>query len=131
MKVSVLLWIDDMRNPHDPIWDKWIRERVMSEGFIAVHWVKKYDEFVSWIERNGLPHVICFDHDLSDIHIKKSTYKEKTGFDCAKWLTEYCMDKNLKLPIHLLQTSNPVGKKNIDDLLISFKKWQEEEKTHK
>ncbi|WP_350324738.1 cyclic-phosphate processing receiver domain-containing protein [Empedobacter falsenii] len=37
-----------------------------------------YDDFVNYINRNGLPDFISFDHDLG---------LRKTGYDCAKfWL---------------------------------------------
>lgn len=121
-----ILWLDDKRNPMEkhptekgtwislfsPIQDYWNCEIV---------WLKKYDEFVSWITENGLPDAICFDHDLSDIHISKSTYKEKTGYDCVKWLVEYCLDNNIKeLPKWSIQSSNPCGKDNINGHLLSF-----------
>lgn len=47
---------------------------------------------------------------------------EKTGYDCAKWLVEYCLDNNLKLPKWNIQSANPVGKDNINGLLLSFSK---------
>lgn len=119
----VLLWLDDKRNP----WEKdWIKFSPIKEP-IEIIWVKKYHEFVSWITEHGLPDAICFDHDLSDIHIKKSTYNEKTGMDCAKWLVEYCLDNKVKLPKYNIQSSNPAGKDNIDGLLKGFIKFQNTE----
>lgn len=53
------------------------------------------------IINHSLPDGICFDHDLGE---------EKTGYDCAKWLVDYCMDNNLKLPLYAIQSANPVGK---------------------
>ena len=46
--------------------------------------------------------------------------KEKTGFDCAKWLVDYCLDNNKSLPLYNIQSANPVGKSNIDSLLINY-----------
>lgn len=116
-----MLWLDDKRNPFEK---DWIKFSPIQEP-LEIIWVKKYHEFVSWITENGLPDAICFDHDLSDIHIKKSTYKELTGMDCAKWLVEYCLDNNVKLPKYNIQSSNPAGKDNIDGLLKGFKKFQD------
>ena len=111
-----LLWLDDIRNPHTADWLMyWAPSFADGEG--EVHWVKRYSEFVDWITENGLPDMICFDHDLSDIHCNKSTYKEKTGFTCAQWLVDYCIDNDKMIPDYRVQSANPVGRANIEGLL--------------
>lgn len=101
--------------------------------------VKNYDEFVSYIETNGLPNLISFDHDLADEHYtpsiywndynkskeyqEKQVYKEKTGLDCAKWLVEYCINNQQKLPQFLCHSQNPVGADNIMAYLNNFLKY--------
>ena len=50
-------------------------------------------------------------------------YVEKTGYDCAKWLVEYCIDNNKSLPKYAIQSANPVGKENINSLLMNFNKF--------
>jgi len=102
--------------------------------------VRSYNEFVAWIESNGLPVIISFDHDLADTHYTPEhlwvdynaskawqdaqVHVEKTGFECAKWLVEYCMDNKLPLPQYYCHSQNPVGKDNIIGLLNNFKKYQ-------
>lgn len=123
-----LLWLDDIRDPYE---NGWLIFSPIPQT--EVIWVKSYDEFTEWIINNGLPDGICFDHDLGlQNHIdrtKKGMSKRKsrplkqlefTGYDCAKWLVNYCMDNNHKLPKYNIQSSNPVGKENIDGLLKSF-----------
>lgn len=128
-----LLWLDDVR---DPMERDWLVFSPIERPFI-VTWVKSYDEFTEWIKKNGLPDGICFDHDLSDFQAMKSGYpemmdevawpeSEKTGMDCAKWLVEYCLDNNLKLPPYNIQSANPAGKENIDGLFKSFIKQIQE-----
>lgn len=101
--------------------------------------VTNYDEFVNYIQKNGLPDLISFDHDLADEHYtpaiywniyekskeyqEKQQYKEKTGLECAKWLIEYCIDNNQKIPNYLCHSQNPVGKDNILGLLDNFIKY--------
>src|SRR5690554_7456668 len=82
--------------------------RPIPEGFIGV---RSYAEFVTYIETNGLPDFISFDHDLG---------LEESGFDCAKWLVNYCLDKKIGLPEFTVHSQNPVGKKNIESLLNNF-----------
>lgn len=131
MKIKRLLWLDDSRNP---LTDDWLVFSPIERPF-DVFWVKSYDEFVSWIRKNGLPDAICFDHDLGKIVEEQAISKgipkkkarqmkqeEKTGMDCAKWLVEYCMDNKMNLPKWNCQSSNPGGRDNINGLLVSFMK---------
>jgi len=83
--------------------------RPIPQGFIGV---RSYAEFVTYIETNSLPDFISFDHDLG---------LQENGFDCAKWLVNYCLDNNKKLPDFTIHSQNPVGKKNIESLLNNFK----------
>jgi len=105
--MKVLLWLDDVRNPLE---NDWLVFSPISRPFECI-WVKSYKEFVKWIEVNGLPDGICFDHDLGE---------EESGYDCAKWLVEYCLDNNLSLPKWSMQSANPVGRDNINGLFLSF-----------
>jgi hypothetical protein len=128
-----LLWLDDARNPHEDDW--LVMAPIPRDQISEVIWVKSYQEFVDWIIHNGLPDGICFDHDLADEHYNPAMYsgveaynevaknfKEKTGMDCAKWLVEYCMDYNKKLPFFKSQSANPAGRENILGYLENYKK---------
>lgn len=119
--MKTLLWLDDVRDPHK---NDWLNFSPIHHPFRTV-WIKRYRDFVSYIEENGLPDAICFDHDLEDFHINKSTYIEKTGFDCAKWLVDYCIINDKPLPKWNVQSANPVGKDNINGLLNNFLKHYE------
>ena len=115
---KTLLWLDDLRPPDTIINGKtWVETFSPINQPYEVIWVKSYNEYVSWITENSLPDAICFDHDLG---WESQEIEEKTGMDCAKWLVEYCMDNNKKLPLYNIQSANPVGKDNIDGLLKSF-----------
>lgn len=81
------------------------------------HTVRNYEDFIDYIAtmyaENKLPAVISFDHDLGD--------EELSGYDCAKWLINFCIDTDSPLPTCLLHSMNPIGKANIESLLKSFK----------
>lgn len=133
-----LLWLDDIRDPFEVVdGNDWLVFSPIERPFECI-WVKSYTEFVNWIKENGLPDAICFDHDLGmEVAIKaretgmskrqsrKLKQLEKTGYDCAKWLVDYCMFKELRLPDWNIQSANRVGKENIDGLLKSFIKHGE------
>ncbi len=105
-----LLWLDDLRNPHDKGID-WLEYSPIGKE-VEVVWVKNASEFKNWILENGLPDAICFDHDLGD--------DSPSGYECAKWLVEYCLDNKFKPPLWACQSANPVGRENINCLLTSF-----------
>lgn len=112
------LYLDDKRNPK-------------TEGWIIL---RSYNEFVNWIKKNGLPDFISFDHDLSyehygmeskfDLTWQEYYYtqdREYTGYDCAKWLCEYCWDNGLPIPDWNVHSANTVGKQNIEFILKNYK----------
>jgi len=116
-----LLFLDDIRNPKE------VYQYTKQEVFQREDWhiVRNYQEFVDRILEKGLPEMISFDHDLADEHYPEPNsqeYIEKTGYDYAKWLVEYCMDHYLDLPEFCCHSMNPVGKQNIEGLLNNFKK---------
>jgi hypothetical protein len=116
-----LLFLDDIRYPIEAY------HYTKQDIFLRNDWhiVRSYKQFISWILEKGLPEMISFDHDLADEdYLKKDSLDltEKTGYDCAKWLIEYCMDNELDLPKFYSHSMNPVGKENILNLLENFKK---------
>jgi NAD+-processing family protein with receiver domain len=91
------LFLDDFRDPPDIAWDV----------------VRGYQEFVDYIEQNGVPDLISFDHDLGSF--ADNNYSEKTGLDCARFLIERgTLPK--KWYVH---STNLVGAKNIRVELIA------------
>lgn len=87
--------------------------------------VKSFAEFTNYIETHGCPDVISFDHDLGFEHyplaeqnpgekIPYDSYKEKTGYHCAKWLTAYGHSPQ-KCIVHSM---NVVGARNIAEHLL-------------
>jgi hypothetical protein len=134
--MKTYLFLDDIRNPEECV--NYMSSRIRNSNIYTTEkWgiVRTYDEFTKWITNFGLPDVISFDHDLADEHYDPSMYfvnyddvaksfKEKTGADCAKWLVNYCLDNNKKLPTFIVHSMNPVGTKNIMSYLSDFEKFQ-------
>ena len=133
--MSYVLFLDDERNPQDVTWARFPRDGVT---FVA----RNYEQFVDSIYNKGMPRFVCFDHDLADFHYQAMlkdneanrytafvpddegglnlTFdygKEKTGFDCAKWLVQYCIDNGLKFPPYVVHSMNPVGGQRIHDYI--------------
>ena len=108
-----LLWLDDLRDPLDKNAD-WLNYSPIGKE-VEVIWVKSTTEFQKWIMENGLPDGICFDHDLGEA--------TASGYDCAKWLVDYCLEREFLPPIWACQSANPVGRENINKLLLAFIKY--------
>lgn len=110
------LFLDDERDPCDVTWCD-IRRNY------HYNIVRTYYEFCNLIQSIGyLPDYISFDHDLADQHyghglnndeISYDRYTEKTGYDAAKWLVDYCIDNGFKFPDYDVHSMNPVGSNNI------------------
>ena len=99
------IWLDDCRMPEAPGMDKNL-----------VYWVRGYDGFVTMVE--GLKEnigkcKIYFDHDLGE---------EKDGYDCAKFLVNWCMENGYDVPDYSIQSANPVGRKNIESVFTTYEK---------
>ena len=94
--------------------------------------VRNYDEFVKYIEENGIPEMVSFDHDLADVHydvqdhIDEDYYDlctEKTGYHCAKWMIYHCIDNELDIPNRIIiHSMNGPGSLNIKSLFTTYKK---------
>lgn len=133
--MSYNLFLDDERQPKDV---KWI-------ALPLVNWriVRTYKDFVGVIKKDGLPSKISFDHDLADEHYSEYTriskrdgssdfkydkMREKTGYDAAKWLVDYCIEWDKDLPECFIHTLNPIGGLNIKSILENYRKYRESEK---
>lgn len=109
-RLKTLIWLDDLRDPADFRMD-WLAFSPIGRE-VEVVWLKDYFQFRNWIKQNGLPDGICFDHDLGE--------DTPSGYECAKWLVNYCLDNKLSPPVWSSQSANPVGKANINRLLRNF-----------
>jgi len=145
MKQPYNLFLDDIRMPKDA----WIyprrneQKQIISgqsleqiSGIPNDNWeiVRSYDQFVAMIEKNGIPDVVSFDHDLSEEHLDhyfdvtsktgKIHYDElkiKTGKHCAEFLVDKLKnlgdDVNIKTFVH---SANFWGAKEIRETLTSL-----------
>ena len=97
-------WLDDNR----PIPNNFI-EKLGKMNFEIVH-CYSYDAIKNWLET--LPQAeseiyISFDHDLG---------LGKTGYDVAKYIVE----NNINLKCYWIHSRNPVGERNIHELLRHY-----------
>lgn len=113
------IYLDDVRTPIESDWIV----------------VRNYDDFVAKVNEIGLENIetISLDHDLDPsamIEWSKNTFatytinydniKEKTGFDCAKWLIKRWEEGNpvVKVVIH---SANAIGSANMMGVINHYK----------
>jgi hypothetical protein len=117
------LFLDDFRDPEDAF------QHMMLPVYLLEDWliVRNYDEFINVIQEKGIPEMISFDHDLADAHydnqvnIPYDEYQEKSGYHCAKWLIDYCIDNDKELPASIyIHSMNHAGSLNIKSLFQSY-----------
>ena len=124
--MKTALFLDDFREPLDVLEYSQYSDNLLD--YVLLNWniVTSYEEFTAFIKANGVPDIISFDHDLSEEHYSPlmyqdtksynalyKTFKDKTGFDAAKWLKRYIKRNNLSMPTIYCHSRNPIGKNNI------------------
>lgn len=109
---KTLVWLDDIRDPKSSDYLLRYAPQFYYDGGDVI-WLKNYHDFTEWIHENGVPDMVCFDHDLGE---------EKSGYDAAKFLIQWCFEGDLKLPDWNVQSANPVGVHNINQLMNNAKK---------
>lgn len=115
------LLLDDIRSPEDITWVK----------LPDVQWVivRSYNQFVYEIQTHGIPVFITFDHDLGLFDYidpqeieDDMIFFERNGYDCAKWLVNYCLEHKRKIPAYTVHSMNCIGKANIINYIENAKK---------
>jgi len=125
------IYLDDVRTPLDPDWIV----------------VRSYDEFVEKVKQLGIENIetVSLDHDLGDSAMQEyytnvspnyalnyANIKEKTGYDCAKWLIDFWLDSHdlesayirkapdIGFPTVYTHSANPIGSANIMGYINNF-----------
>jgi hypothetical protein len=128
------LFLDDDRNPVHCV--TYMQYRIGRKNFLYLEtdWVRcrNYRCCVSTIETMGLPDYVSFDHDLSNtIWSPEDVYDEgeKTGYECAKWMVNYCLDHKKDIPPFAVHSMNPSGAERIMSYLKQAESWTKKQNT--
>lgn len=111
MHFKSVLYLDDMRTPL----------------ILGIDVVRSYDEFVWYVQNKPIPEFISFDHDLAFEHypfeenrpglsIPYDTFKEKTGYHCARFIVE----NQIPMQYWAVHSFNVVGRVNIERVLRTY-----------
>ena len=94
---TILVFLDGYRLPSDVSWMKEDSRVYTFDEWIII---RDYEEFVSYIDTIGVPRVISFGYNLLS--------KDKTGYNCAEYLIEYCSRYDLMPPVQLCHSTNKI-----------------------
>jgi len=139
LKKRRCLFLDDMRRPRNAwLWDKKINLlsvcRIPEDKWEIV---RSYDQFVSWIDTNGIPDVVSFDNDLYDpmeidsedqkmhdlfMMINWEESEIKTGAHCAQYLVDKCKKLCKPIPEYYVHTANSAARPIIHKIMEDAKK---------
>lgn len=127
MEEKYNIYLDDIRTPLS-LNNEWV------DGIPEWTVVRSYNEFVEKINEIGLENIelISLDHDLdrtamlewhnnvvNNYTINYDNIKEKTGFDCAKWLVEE-WKKGKPVVKVVTHSANAIGSANIMGYINNF-----------
>lgn len=117
--MSNFVFLDDFKKPNNVSWIE-----LPNTGYW--HVVNSYNQFVDHINKYGIPDFVCYDHDLDDEHyvstdkIDYTSFKVKTGYDCAKFLIEKCKERGVKHPRYLIHSLGVLGTENINNIIRNY-----------
>ena len=139
---KIKIYLDDVRTPVNIVPEN----PDLYDGDWVV--VRSYEEFIGKIQEVGLENIgiISLDHDLGDTAMREyyenvspnytldySNIKEKTGYDCAKWLVDHYYDNyvtqesrfekkqsGIVFPVVYTHSANPIGSANIMGYINNF-----------
>lgn len=150
---KIKIYLDDVRTPVNTVPE--------NPDHYDGDWVvvRDYDEFIAKVQEVGLHNigVISLDHDLGETAMSEyynnvannytldyNNIKEKTGYDCAKWLVSHFYDTNpwweeanrfikkpetIPFPVVHTHSANPIGSANIMGYINNFLKNEAQPQT--
>jgi hypothetical protein len=125
VKLKTYLFLDDLREVQHAHLHDYRKTLTQVSGIPSFKWdiVRTYDDFVKWIDINGIPDVVSFDIDLdpySEVDKQDSMHcrgyydhnelDQKTGIHCAEYLVEKCKEFRKPLPEYYIHSANALGR---------------------
>ena len=112
------LFLDDERNPEDVTWIQYPDD---IEWYVFSRYTDFIFAYLNLYESSDLEStIVSFDHDIQDSNLLG---REVTGYDCLKFLVEFCIEKGVAIPKYYFHTMNPVGKSNMEHYHNNAKKF--------
>ncbi len=102
------LFLDDYRFPNQVFWV----DLPADKDWVIV---RRYYDFVKYIQENGSPSFCSLDHDLDRHNMPVESLPDPendgvnlgNGLDCVKWLGDYCTKTGAAFPEYVVHSTNP------------------------
>jgi len=113
------VFLDDVLNPEDVV-EKMVNSSY-SEKYQDSNWfvARSYQDFINIVTKNYFDEkvleYVSFGHDLSEENID-----EKTGYDCAVWLTAFAVELKQSFPDFDIHSRNAEGREKIMNYINKF-----------
>ena len=131
-----VLWLDDQRDPQKYLntkstsatfaRNKEFYDNLLKQYNVNFVWVKNLYQFKEYVENNGIPQFVSFDHDLNNRGGGEGLNDEQkainNGVNCAKWLVVYCKAMGQPLPKFYVHSANKKQGPEISKVLTSESK---------
>lgn len=120
---QLVIWLDDERDPTEPIWRKYIYDRTDVKDSIVLH-CKSYQSFLDCIQDVLVSSIqikaIFFDHDLGERY---------SGYDAINFVEPLFLSDKLNETQLFCQSMNPSGKFKINQTIANIQRyWYERTK---
>lgn len=115
----ICIFLDDERDPIDVTWIAY--PNTISQWIV----VRTYEQFIALVpplltDEADATLLFSFDHDLQD-YKSSGDGTERTGYDCIKFLVNFCLDTTMCMPLCAFHTKNVIGKVNMEQYYINAK----------
>lgn len=121
------LFLDDKRFPQNARIHDHDKALQQYSGIANFKWdiVRTYEDFVEYVEKNGIPDVVSFDNDLVDCEDPNISVEDlsemysmqgwenskyKMGAHCARWLCDLCVKIQHPLPTYYVHSANTAAR---------------------
>ena len=115
------LFVDDHRDPPENL-------------SMVFDTVRDFDGLKEWVEVNGIPNLVSFDHDLHAEHTSffyenggwgsppdpdQGCFVNPTGYELAEWLLRESVERGVHPRYMMVHSRNPLGSDRILSLLTA------------
>lgn len=128
--MSYNLFLDKIRNPDEVNWVELPKVNKPTQWTV----VRNPLDFKLRVTSFGLPEFVSFAHNLSPEHSTVDWSKftipdynaleNKTGYDCACWLIDYCAMYDRDFPSYQVHSRNTIGGEHIHSAVWAYKRWR-------
>lgn len=122
---TIVIWLDDQRDPYDLHWRRWICDRFDGGPWWVPVWIKDPQAFMPTVQKvwaTGIPiQAVCFDNDLGQVFLPDGRRYE--GRHCFAELEKWVRENEIPPFKLLFQSSNAPAVREMSAGAESLRRW--------